>query len=982
MRYHRLAKFIDAIADRGRDLLHGRGLAPRGVPIAELCRALLSGRGEASGRAISREALTAYGCMNAQERLEFFEMLARDFEPDPEAIRAAADNYFHGRSQDALLRLEAVAEPPRQELFRRMNMAPRGTAALVTMRAELLELLPRHPELKTVDADLKHLLGSWFNPGFLQLERIDWRSPADLLEKIGRYETVQAVRGWEDLRRRLARDRRCFAFFHPALPDEPLIFVEVALVRGLATEAEPLLDLAARELDPRDADTAMFISINSTQRGLRGLSFGNFLIKQVLEELETELPALKTFATLSPMPGFAAALQAAARDTHRDFTRERLGALLADRRKELERATGSADPVVAFFELLGRPDPSERELLGGLLERLVLAYLAMVPRERNGYDPVARFHLSNGARLERINPFADLSPARLRTSHGVMVNYLYDPDEVVANHESFVAGGPIPMSRALRRLEKKIRPRWEAGVRSRMNGSFFDILRARFPRDPDALLIETPQGRRYSYGDLEHETARYARFLTDLGLRKGDRVAAQVEKSPEALFLYLACVRAGLIYLPLNTAYRSAEIDYFLEDAKPAAVVCTPGAAASIRALAEARAISHVYALDADGSGSLTEASRGAPAEFVTVDTAGDDVAAILYTSGTTGQPKGAMITHRNLAANALALHAAWGFGPGDVLLHALPLYHIHGLFVACHTSLLNGSPMIFLPKFDVAAVRRELPRATVFMGVPTYYTRLLAEPAFGRAECRNMRLFTCGSAPLLPQTFHEFRERTGHTILERYGMTETGMNTSNPLDGERRPGTVGPPLPGVGIRVVNERDEDLPPGETGQLLVKGENVFKGYWRLPEKTAAEFTADGWFRTGDVACLDADGYVSIVGRAKDLIISGGLNIYPKEIEGWLDQIESVQESAVIGVPHPDFGEAVVAVVVPRTGAAPIEAEIVRELKSRIAGFKVPKRVFVAPELPRNAMGKVQKNLLRERYCDLFAGDPPGPPTTAG
>jgi malonyl-CoA/methylmalonyl-CoA synthetase len=343
-------------------------------------------------------------------------------------------------------------------------------------------------------------------------------------------------------------------------------------------------------------------------------------------------------------------------------------------------------------------------------------------------------------------------------------------------------------------------------------------------------------------------------------------------------------------------------------------------------------------------------------------------VAVILYTSGTTGRPKGAMITHRNLAANGLALHRAWGWQPGDVLLHALPIFHIHGLFVACHTALLNASTMLFLPKFDAGTVLRLLPQATVFMGVPTYYTRLLAEPGLNKDTCRHMRLFTCGSAPLLPQTFQEFEQRTGHAILERYGMTETGMNTSNPLAGERRPGTVGRALPGVALRIVDDQDRDVARGEVGQLLVKGDNIFKGYWRLPEKTAEEFTADGYFRTGDLARMDADGYVAIVGRAKDLIISGGLNIYPKEIENYLDKLDGVLESAVIGVPHPDFGEAVVAVLVPRPGApGPTEAGVVTTLKGQIAGFKIPKRVFVVPELPRNTMGKVQKNLLRDRYA---------------
>jgi malonyl-CoA/methylmalonyl-CoA synthetase len=330
------------------------------------------------------------------------------------------------------------------------------------------------------------------------------------------------------------------------------------------------------------------------------------------------------------------------------------------------------------------------------------------------------------------------------------------------------------------------------------------------------------------------------------------------------------------------------------------------------------------------------------------------------------------MLTHANLATNALALHQAWGWRPDDVLLHALPLFHIHGLFVACHCVLLNGTKMILLPKFDVATVMQSLPRATVFMGVPTFYTRLLANPAFGRETCGHMRLFTSGSAPLLAQTFEEFRARTGHEILERYGMTETGMNTSNPLNGTRRPATVGPPLPGVSVRIVNDGDQPLPAGEVGQLQVKGTNVFKGYWRRPEKTMEDFTADGYFRTGDLARFDNDGYVCIVGRAKDLVITGGLNVYPKEIETCIEKLDGVVESAVIGVSHPDFGEAVVAIVVRAPGRTDVtEAVILAALKQKIAGYKVPKRVFFVPELPRNTMGKVQKNLLRERYADLSA-----------
>jgi len=504
-----------------------------------------------------------------------------------------------------------------------------------------------------------------------------------------------------------------------------------------------------------------------------------------------------------------------------------------------------------------------------------------------------------------------------------------------------------------------------------VNENIYSLFRARFPDDLQSSCIELPDGRILSYADLDADSARYARFLAGLGMAPGDRVAVQTEKSPQALFFYLACLRAGIIYVPLNPAYRQTEIEYFLDDAEPRCVVSAPALHNTMQSAAAQRGIEHVFTLDTNGQGTLIEAAARAPAMHDIHPAANDDTAVILYTSGTTGRSKGAMLTHANLAANGLALHQAWGWRAGDVLLHALPIFHIHGLFVACHGALLNGSKMIFLPKFDAGEVARRLPQATVFMGVPTYYTRLLAEPAFGREQCRHMRLFTCGSAPLLPQTFHDFEERTGHTILERYGMTETGMNTSNPLDGPRRPGTVGTPLPGVKLRIVDNKDVELPAGETGQLLVKGDNVFKGYWRLPEKTAEEFTADGYFRTGDLARMDADGYVAIVGRAKDLIISGGLNIYPKEIESYLDKIDGVLESAVIGVPHADFGEAVIAVVVRKPeGTDLTEAGVIAALKDRIAGFKVPKRVFFAPELPRNTMGKVQKNQLRERYARLF------------
>ncbi len=506
------------------------------------------------------------------------------------------------------------------------------------------------------------------------------------------------------------------------------------------------------------------------------------------------------------------------------------------------------------------------------------------------------------------------------------------------------------------------------------NANLYALFRARFPQDLDDCWLETADGQQgrvyYSWRDLERGSAKMANLLASLNLPAGARVAAQVEKSPEALMLYLATVRAGFVYLPLNTAYRAAEISYFIENASPAVVVCAPGNFGWLTQIAFKSGVAHVFTLDEprDGrnSGSLLSRAVHFPDTFETVPRNADDLAAILYTSGTTGRSKGAMLTHGNLASNIKVLHDAWRWQPGDVLLHALPLFHIHGLFVAAHGALYNGSKMIFLPKFDSAEVIRQLPRSTVFMGVPTYYVRLLSDPAFTRDTCDSVRLFVSGSAPLLTETFEQFAQRTGHTILERYGMSETAMLTSNPYDGERRAGTVGPALPGVSVRVLDSAGQPCAVGEIGDIQVKGPNVFKGYWQMPDKTAEEFTADGYFRTGDVGRFDADGYLSIVGRSKDLIISGGYNVYPKEIESVIDEMDGVLESAVIGVPHADFGEAVTAVVVPRNGAMLDEAAIIAALKSKIANFKVPKRVHVVDELPRNTMGKVQKNLLRERF----------------
>jgi len=483
-------------------------------------------------------------------------------------------------------------------------------------------------------------------------------------------------------------------------------------------------------------------------------------------------------------------------------------------------------------------------------------------------------------------------------------------------------------------------------------------------------LLRTDQDARYTYGDIENRSAQLARYLTDLGISPGDRVSVQVEKSPDALCLYLACLRAGFVFHPLNMGYKAGELEYFLGNAEPAVVVCDARNESAIGKIAHAAGVRHLYTLNADGHGSLADRSSESAGEFDTLRRDKGDLAALLYSSGTTGVPKGIMLTHDNLLSNTATLVDSWGFTADDRLLHALPIFHVHGLFVAIGCVMLSGASMRWLPAYDAQQVVRYLPECTVLMGVPTYYTRLLAEPSFTAAIAANTRLFISGSAPLLAETFAEFAARTGQRILERYGMTETNMNTSNPLAGERKPGTVGPPLPGIEVRVCDDQGTLLAPGNTGNLQVRGPNVFAGYWKMPDKTADDFSADGFFKTGDNALIDSDGYVSIVGRAKDLVITGGLNVYPKEVELFIDSLPGIRESAVIGVPHPDFGEAVVAVAVAETGATPDESEIIDNAKEQLANFKVPKRVVFVDELPRNSMAKVQKNVLRESWDALF------------
>ncbi|WP_425102007.1 malonate--CoA ligase [Tropicibacter sp. S64] len=484
-------------------------------------------------------------------------------------------------------------------------------------------------------------------------------------------------------------------------------------------------------------------------------------------------------------------------------------------------------------------------------------------------------------------------------------------------------------------------------------------------------FLHLPDGSTISYGAFLESAAQIAHVIIGLGLSAGDRVAVQIEKSPQALAVYAACAQAGLVFLPLNTAYTTDELTYFIENSGAALVIVDGGKRDALAPVVEGLG-ARVETLNADGSGSMTDKAGQAPRQFDTVSRSEDDLAAFLYTSGTTGRSKGAMLTQANLLSNAQTLAREWQFTVEDVLLHALPIFHTHGLFVATNVTLVAGGSMIFLPRFDLDQILEQMPKATAMMGVPTFYTRLLDDPRFTREAAAHMRLFISGSAPLLAETHVQFEKRTGQRILERYGMTETNMNTSNPYEGERRAGTVGFPLPGVELKITDpETGEALPQGEVGLIEVRGPNVFKGYWQMPKKTAAELRADGFFITGDLGQMDADGYVSIVGRSKDLIISGGYNIYPKEIELVLDEQDGVLESAVIGVPHRDFGETVVGVLVPRAGASLDTDGIMEKIKKPLARFKHPRRLVVVDSLPRNTMGKVQKNLLRDAFKELFA-----------
>ena len=498
-----------------------------------------------------------------------------------------------------------------------------------------------------------------------------------------------------------------------------------------------------------------------------------------------------------------------------------------------------------------------------------------------------------------------------------------------------------------------------------VKGNLYTSYKEGFKNNLEGQFLYDDKGLNITYRELDSETAKLANGLKELGLSEGDRVTVQVDKCIEMVYLYLACVRSNIIFHPLNPAYKEKELSYFLDDAKPSLFISNEETISSISDLSLEHSIDHLFVLNNDGSGNFSDISTSED-NYITVACSDDDIAALLYSSGTTGKPKGIMLSHGNISSNAESLVKAWGFQESDCLLHALPIYHVHGLFVALGCVFMTGSKLKWLESFDADVVLKSIPECTVMMGVPTYYTRLLKRDLLDSKLTEGIRLFISGSAPLLEETFNEFNQRTNHQILERYGMTETNMNTSNPLKGNRKPGTVGLPLEDVQVRVVDEENNVLSQGEIGNLQIKGPNVFKGYWEMPEKTKEDFSKDGFFNTGDKGLIDEGGYVSIIGRSKDMIISGGLNVYPKEIESLIDKIEGVLESAVIGLSDEDLGEKVVAVIVSEESKTLDEKKVISEIKDQLAGFKAPKEVKFIDQLPRNAMGKVQKNILRETF----------------
>ncbi|GAA1174789.1 AMP-binding protein [Nesterenkonia xinjiangensis] len=965
------------LADLFRILRRRRGDAhpePEAPPLDQLiaaCEVLMSDIGEASLRAVAARGLQAYRQLDDAARLVFFTHVVEAHGADDDAVRAAYQQWEQAVGQDrqqALTQLFDVVEPARQQLLRRMNHAPDATRALVDMRADLRRLLPAHPELRPLDHDFRHLLVSWFNRGFLRMEEITWDSPKELHQHLLRFEKVHPMADRAELRRRLQpRDRRCYAFFHPATGEVPLIFVEVALVDGIPRRVGPLLD-SGPALNPARADTAALYSINNALEGLAGISFGSFLIKQVIEQVNQQLPHLEQFVTLSPIPGFRRWLE-----SQDDPELLKLAIDLAAAVEESPLAEVSGE------------DGAE----AALRERLLPALTRYITEERRAdgrpVDPVARFHLGNGAAAWQLHWPAHDSAAALAQSYGAMITYRYEPDELERRHEDFVRHRRVAVDGPLAELADATRPDTTRPEATRpddprgpasMADAFTPIHRsfeAQAARQPDKVLFHLPDGGTLTYAETEHTVRRIAARLLADGVEPGDRVAAQVEKSPEALALYLAVLRVGGIFLPLNTAYTGKEMDYFLGDAEPRVLVCSPERqqehAARTGGGDRAGEVALVIeTLGAGGEGTLLSSETTADESF---QPDADTPASILYTSGTTGRSKGAVLTHGNLASNCQALLEAWRYTDQDRLIHALPIFHIHGLFVAANMTLVAGASMHWLPTFDAEAILDLMPTSTVLMGVPTFYTRLLKSDRLTPQTCAAMRLFVSGSAPLLAADHEAFEAATGHAILERYGMTETGMNTTNPYDGARKPGTVGRPFPGVQIRITErETGAEVPDGEVGLVEVRGPNVFAEYWRMPEKTASEFREDGFFITGDLGRIDEDGYLCIVGRDKDLVISGGYNIYPKEIEELIDAVDGVAESAVIGVPHSDFGETVVAVVVPQPGSSPEPQGILAAISDDLARFKQPRAVEIVDALPRNVMGKVQKAELRKRYAELF------------
>jgi len=911
------------------------------------CSMLMQRMGDAARIAVAQEALSAYEQLEREEKQRFFEHLRDDYAADPALIRKAYAAWEINPDPIHAVQLFDAVEPPRQTLLRYLNLAPSATRKLVEMRADLLQISKHHSQYHAVDHDFQHLFGSWFNRGFLTMRQITWRTSASILERIMAYESVHPMQGWEDLRRRLAaHDRRIYAFFHPSTGDEPLIFVEVALTHGVPETIAAILE-APIDSAPvtMAADTAVFYSINNSLAGLKGVSFGNFLIKQVVVELISENPHLNRFVTLSPAPFFS----------------RWLTSLEDPRARALVQALQNED---------WQNNPEHIARMRPQLESFAAYYFVHAKNERGQpLDPVARFHLGNGASAWKVNWPADQSPHALKTAYGLMINYLYEPEAIEMQHERFVRDNHVAHGPSLESSLVNFTMEQQQGL-SPTFATIYENFLKKAKQYPDKTLFERPGKADISYADFQTQVHKLATILSDLGVQTGDKIAAQVPKSPESIALYLGCLQIGAIFLPLNPAYTDEEIDYFIADATPKLFVVAPEKL--VHWGARGATNMKIESLGASGEGSLMDLVSQAQPCFEHYPCKENDRAAILYTSGTTGRSKGAVLTHSNLASNCAALIDLWQFSHQDRLIHALPIFHTHGLFVAVNMALSTGATMVFLTRFDTDILIDNMAKGSVLMGVPTFYTRLLTSQRLTKEASANMRLFVSGSAPLLAEDHRAFFERTGHAILERYGMTETCMIASNPYDGERIAGSVGMPLQHISIRITDpESGKILGDGQTGSIEVKGPNVFEGYWNMPEKTAAEFRQDGFFITGDLGFIDQKGYLHIVGRAKDLIISAGYNIYPKEVEDVIDSLDGVVESAVIGVAHKDLGEGVVAIIVPHAEANLDEASILTKLAGKLVRYKQPRRIFFVNQLPRNVMGKVQKAQLREIYKNSYS-----------